>query len=142
MPTNESTTVKKVYVNILIIIILAFASTALVIPYQKNFTQPTFTYLRNQGPILSSGVLTTKDIVYTASTVPSSNGSIVEGGIRPITAVLKEAGTSWGYVLEITVSLTPMDNYTAMNKVTGVQVGKLPGSFMIKKEDIAAIQDS
>ncbi|ORY16018.1 Endoribonuclease L-PSP/chorismate mutase-like protein [Clohesyomyces aquaticus] len=141
---------------------LSLAATTHALPYQKNSTQPVVTYLGTQGPILSSGAFTTKGIVYTSGTVPSKNGTIVEGGIGPqtaqvitnIAAVLKEAGTSWDYVLKTTVFLASMDDYAAMNEVygamlpfpkparTAVEVGKLPGNFLIEIEAIAAIPDS
>jgi enamine deaminase RidA (YjgF/YER057c/UK114 family) len=68
--------------------------------------------------------------------------------------VLEEAGTSWDYVMKTTVFLANMSDYTAMNEVygsmlpspkparTAVEVGKLPGNFLIEIEAIAAIPDS
>ena len=67
--------------------------------------------------------------------------------------ILEEAGTSWGYVLKTTVYLASMDDYTAMNGVygallpspkparTAVEVGQLPGNFLVEIEAIAAIPD-
>jgi hypothetical protein len=56
---------------------------------EKRQEAPVVTYLGTQGPILSSGASTTsKGLVYTAGTVPSFNGSIVEGGIGPQTVRL------------------------------------------------------
>jgi reactive intermediate/imine deaminase len=74
--------------------------------------------------------------------------------IKNIGAVLEEAGTSWEYVMKTTVFLANMSDYTAMNAVygamlpspkparTAVEVGKLPGNFLIEIEAIAAIPDS
>jgi enamine deaminase RidA (YjgF/YER057c/UK114 family) len=74
--------------------------------------------------------------------------------IKNIGAVLEEAGTSWDYVMKTTVFLANMSDYTAMNEVygamlpspkparTAVEVGKLPGNFLIEIEAIAAIPDS
>jgi reactive intermediate/imine deaminase len=74
--------------------------------------------------------------------------------IKNIAAVLEEAGTSWDYVMKTTVFLANMSDYTAMNEVyaamlptpkparTAVEVGKLPGNFLIEVEAIAAIPDS
>ncbi|CAO2658356.1 Nn.00g060790.m01.CDS01 [Neocucurbitaria sp. VM-36] len=141
---------------------LAVASIASAKPTPKSAKQPVVTYLGTQGPILSSGAWTSKGIVYTSGTVPSFNGSIVTGGIGPQTAqviknigaVLEEAGTSWDYVMKTTVFLANMSDYTAMNEVygamlpspkparTAVEVGKLPGNFLIEIEAIAAIPDS
>jgi enamine deaminase RidA (YjgF/YER057c/UK114 family) len=68
--------------------------------------------------------------------------------------VLEEAGTSWEYVMKTTVFLANMSDYSAMNEVyasmlpspkparTAVEVGKLPGNFLIEVEAIAAIPDS
>lgn len=84
--------------------LLALTSTVLASPIQKK-QEPLVTYLGNQGPILcmshttsyhslanltsAGGALTTsKGLVYTAGTVPSFNGSIVEGGIGPQTVRL------------------------------------------------------
>ena len=74
--------------------------------------------------------------------------------IKNIGAVLEEAGTSWDYVMKTTVFLANMSDYAAMNEVygamlpspkparTAVEVGKLPGNFLIEIEAIAAIPDS
>jgi reactive intermediate/imine deaminase len=74
--------------------------------------------------------------------------------IKNIAAVLEEAGTSWDYVMKTTIFLANMSDYTAMNEVyaallpspkparTAVEVGKLPGDFLIEVEAIAAIPDS
>jgi enamine deaminase RidA (YjgF/YER057c/UK114 family) len=74
--------------------------------------------------------------------------------IKNIGAVLEEAGTSWDYVMKTTVFLANMSDYAAMNSVygtmlpspkparTAVEVGKLPGAFLIEIEAIAAIPDS
>lgn len=74
--------------------------------------------------------------------------------IKNIGAILEEAGTSWDYVMKTTVFLANMSDYTAMNEVygailpspkparTAVEVGKLPGNFLIEIEAIAAIPDS
>jgi reactive intermediate/imine deaminase len=74
--------------------------------------------------------------------------------IKNIGAVLEEAGTSWDCVMKTTVFLANMSDYTAMNAVygamlpspkparTAVEVGKLPGNFLIEIEAIAAIPDS
>jgi enamine deaminase RidA (YjgF/YER057c/UK114 family) len=74
--------------------------------------------------------------------------------IKNIAAVLEEAGTSWDYVMKTTVFLANMSDYTAMNEVygsmlpspkparTAVEVGKLPGNFLIEMEAIAAIPDA
>jgi enamine deaminase RidA (YjgF/YER057c/UK114 family) len=74
--------------------------------------------------------------------------------IKNIAAILEEAGTSWDYVMKTTVFLANMSDYTAMNEVyaamlpspkparTAVEVGKLPGNFLIEVEAIAAIPDS
>ncbi|KAF2009422.1 hypothetical protein BU24DRAFT_74874 [Aaosphaeria arxii CBS 175.79] len=141
--------------------LLAVASVAVATPTPKAAKQPVVTYLGNQGPILSGGAWTSKGIVYTSGTVPSFNGSIVAGGIAEQTAqviknlavVLEEAGTSWEYVMKTTVFLASMDDYSAMNEVygamlpspkparTAVEVGKLPGNFLIEIEAIAAIPD-
>ncbi|PSN75215.1 hypothetical protein BS50DRAFT_596254 [Corynespora cassiicola Philippines] len=138
------------------------AGAALAKPTPKLAEQPVVTYLGNQGAILSGGAMTTKGVVYTAGTVPSFNGSIVEGGIEAQTAqvikniavILEEAGTSWDYVMKTTVFLASMDDYAAMNEVyasmlptpkparTAVEVGKLPGDFLVEIEAIAAIPDS
>ncbi|KAJ4992392.1 l-psp endoribonuclease family protein [Stagonosporopsis vannaccii] len=149
--------------------ITSFLTTVLVVagiasakPVPKSAEQPVVTYLGTQGPILSSGAWTSKGIVYTSGTVPSFNGSIVAGGIeeqtaqviKNIGAVLEEAGTSWDYVMKTTVFLANMSDYSAMNAVygamlpspkparTAVEVGKLPGNFLVEIEAIAAIPDS
>jgi enamine deaminase RidA (YjgF/YER057c/UK114 family) len=74
--------------------------------------------------------------------------------IKNIGVILEEAGTSWDYVMKTTVFLANMSDYTAMNGVysamlpspkparTAVEVGKLPGAFLIEIEAIAAIPDS
>jgi hypothetical protein len=74
--------------------------------------------------------------------------------IKNIGVVLEEAGTSWDYVMKTTVFLANMSDYAAMNSVygamlpspkparTAVEVGKLPGAFLIEIEAIAAIPDS
>jgi reactive intermediate/imine deaminase len=74
--------------------------------------------------------------------------------IKNIAVILEEAGTSWDYVMKTTVFLANMSDYTAMNEVyaamlpslkparTAVEVGKLPGNFLIEVEAIAAIPDS
>ena len=73
--------------------------------------------------------------------------------IANIEAILHEAGTSWDYVMKTTVYLANMSDYSAMNEVygkllpspkparTAVEVGKLPGNFLIEMEAIAAIPD-
>jgi 2-iminobutanoate/2-iminopropanoate deaminase len=67
--------------------------------------------------------------------------------------VLKEAGTSWDYVMKTTVYLADIGDYAAMNEVyaamlptpkparTALQVGKLPGAFLIEMEAIAAVPE-
>ncbi|KAA8613841.1 TdcF translation initiation inhibitor yjgF family [Pyrenophora tritici-repentis] len=142
--------------------LLAVAGAAVAKSTPKFAEQPVVTYLGTQGPILSSGAWTSKGIVYTSGTVPSLNGTIVSGGIeaqtaqviKNIAAVLEEAGTSWEYVMKTTVFLANMSDYSAMNEVyaamlpnpkparTAVEVGKLPGNFLIEVEAIAAIPDS
>jgi enamine deaminase RidA (YjgF/YER057c/UK114 family) len=97
----------------------------------------------------AGGAWTSKGIVFTSGTVPSLNGSIVEGGIGPqtviphhhpsttilppflfsdgsqaqviknIAVILGEAGTSWEYVMKTTVYLANMSDYAAMNEVYG-----------------------
>ncbi|KAL1593320.1 hypothetical protein SLS60_010928 [Paraconiothyrium brasiliense] len=74
--------------------------------------------------------------------------------IKNIATTLEEAGTSWDYVMKTTVFLANMSDYAAMNEVyaamlptpkparTAVEVGKLPGNFLIEVEAIAAIPDS
>ena len=74
--------------------------------------------------------------------------------IKNIGVILEEAGTSWDYVMKTTVFLANMSDYSAMNSVygamlpspkparTAVEVGKLPGAFLIEIEAIAAIPDS
>jgi enamine deaminase RidA (YjgF/YER057c/UK114 family) len=74
--------------------------------------------------------------------------------IKNIGVILEEAGTSWDYVMKTTVFLANMSDYAAMNAVygamlpspkparTAVEVGKLPGAFLIEIEAIAAIPDS
>ncbi|EAT79477.2 hypothetical protein SNOG_13150 [Parastagonospora nodorum SN15] len=131
---------------------LAVASITIAKPTPKSAPQPVVTYLGTQGPIL----------LYTSGTVPTFNGSIVAGGIEAQTAqviknigvILEEAGTSWDYVMKTTVFLANMSDYTAMNSVysamlpspkparTAVEVGKLPGAFLIEIEAIAAIPDA
>jgi len=138
------------------------AGVAVAKPVAKTAEVPVVTYLGTQGPILSSGAWTTKGVVYTSGTVPTFNGSIVAGGIEAQTAqviknigvILEEAGTSWDYVMKTTVFLANMSDYAAMNSVygamlpspkparTAVEVGKLPGAFLIEIEAIAAIPDS
>ncbi|KAF2745238.1 hypothetical protein M011DRAFT_447521 [Sporormia fimetaria CBS 119925] len=133
---------------------LFIAGLAAATPTSKLAEQPVVTYLGSQGRILSGGAFTNKGIVFTSGTVPSLNGSIVPGGIEPQTArviknigaILEEAGTSWDYVLKTTVYLANMDDYAAMNEVyaamlpspkpgrTAVQVGKLPGDFLVEIE--------
>jgi len=150
-----------VSITSLFTVALVASSTALALVTPKVAEQPVITYLGTQGPILSSGAFTTKGIVYTAGTVPSLNGTIVTGGIKNQTAqvikniavILEEAGTSWDYVLKTTVFLANMSDYTEMNEVyaamlptpkparTAVEVGKLPGAFLIEIEAIAAIPD-
>ncbi|KAJ4351611.1 uncharacterized protein N0V89_006954 [Didymosphaeria variabile] len=142
--------------------LLLVAGVALAKPTPKLAEQPVVTYLGTQGPILSSGAWTSKGIVYTSGTVPSVNGTIITGGIeaqtaqviKNIAATLEEAGTSWDYVMKTTVFLANMSDYAAMNEVyaamlptpkparTAVEVGKLPGNFLIEVEAIAAIPDS
>ncbi|KAJ4403168.1 hypothetical protein N0V91_006744 [Didymella pomorum] len=142
--------------------VLVVAGIASAKPVPKSAEVPVVTYLGTQGPILSSGAWTSKGIVYTSGTVPTFNGSIITGGIEEQTAqviknigvVLEEAGTSWDYVMKTTVFLANMSDYTAMNAVygamlpspkparTAVEVGKLPGNFLIEIEAIAAIPDS
>ncbi|KAF3037059.1 hypothetical protein E8E12_001752 [Didymella heteroderae] len=142
--------------------VLVVAGIASAKPVPKSAEVPVVTYLGTQGPILSSGAWTSKGIVYTSGTVPTFNGSIITGGIeeqtaqviKNIGAVLEEAGTSWDYVMKTTVFLANMSDYTAMNAVygamlpspkparTAVEVGKLPGNFLIEIEAIAAIPDS
>lgn len=73
--------------------------------------------------------------------------------IENIAAILEEAGTSWAYVLKTTIYLASMDDYAAVNEVygellpdpkparTAVEVGKLPGNFLVEIEAIAAIPD-
>lgn len=73
--------------------------------------------------------------------------------IANIAAILEEAGTSWSYVLKTTIFLASMDDYAAVNGVygallpdpkparTAVEVGKLPGDFLVEIEAIAAIPD-
>ncbi|EDU49652.1 translation initiation inhibitor [Pyrenophora tritici-repentis Pt-1C-BFP] len=133
--------------------LLAVAGAAVAKSTPKFAEQPVVTYL-------ASGAWTSKGIVYTSGTVPSLNGTIVSGGIeaqtviKNIAAVLEEAGTSWEYVMKTTVFLANMSDYSAMNEVyaamlpnpkparTAVEVGKLPGNFLIEVEAIAAIPDS
>ncbi|KAF2729708.1 hypothetical protein EJ04DRAFT_501845 [Polyplosphaeria fusca] len=142
--------------------LLAVASVAVAVPTTKLAEQPVVTYLGTQGPVLSGGAWTSKGIVFTSGTVPSLNGTIVSGGIEAQTAqvikniavTLEEAGTSWDYVMKTTVFLADMGDYAAMNEVYGsmlpspkparsaIQVGKLPGDFLIEIEAIAAIPDS
>ncbi|KAH8711945.1 Endoribonuclease L-PSP/chorismate mutase-like protein [Phaeosphaeriaceae sp. PMI808] len=142
--------------------LIIFSGFAVAKPLPKTANQPVVTYLGTQGPILSSGAWTSKGIVYTSGTVPTFNGSIVAGGIEAQTAqvikniavILEEAGTSWDYVMKTTVFLANMSDYTAMNSVyssmlpspkparTAVEVGKLPGAFLIEIEAIVAIPDS
>ncbi|KAF9697481.1 hypothetical protein EKO04_004384 [Ascochyta lentis] len=151
-----------VAITSLLTTLLVFAGIASAKPVPKTAEQPVVTYLGTQGPILSSGAWTSKGIVYTSGTVPSFNGSIIAGGIeeqtaqviKNIGAVLEEAGTSWDFVMKTTVFLANMSDYTAMNEVygsmlplpkparTAVEVGKLPGNFLIEIEAIAAIPDS
>ncbi|KAJ4371784.1 hypothetical protein N0V86_008338 [Didymella sp. IMI 355093] len=151
-----------VSVTSLLTTVLIVAGFAGAKPVPKSAEQPVVTYLGTQGPILSSGAWTSKGIVYTSGTVPTFNGSIIAGGIeeqtaqviKNIGAVLEEAGTSWDYVMKTTVFLANMSDYTAMNEVygamlpspkparTAVEVGKLPGNFLIEIEAIAAIPDS
>jgi reactive intermediate/imine deaminase len=151
-----------VSITSLLTTILVIAGVASAKPVPKTAEQPVVTYLGTQGPILSSGAWTSKGIVYTSGTVPTFNGSIIAGGIeaqtaqviKNIGAVLEEAGTSWDYVMKTTVFLANMSDYTAMNEVygsmlpspkparTAVEVGKLPGNFLIEIEAIAAIPDS
>lgn len=73
--------------------------------------------------------------------------------ISNIAKILEEGGTSWEYVLKTTIFLASMDDYAAVNEVygellpdpkparTAVEVGKLPGDFLIEIEAIAAIPD-
>ena len=73
--------------------------------------------------------------------------------IKNIEAVLIEAGSSLEYIMKTTVFLANMSDYTAMNGVyasmlktpkparTAVEVGKLPGNFLVEIEAIAAIPD-
>ncbi|KAF2023311.1 hypothetical protein EK21DRAFT_81210 [Setomelanomma holmii] len=141
---------------------LIVAGVAVTKPLPKTAEQPVVIYLGTQGPILSNGAWTSKGIVYTSGTIPTFNGSIVTGGIeaqtaqviKNIGAILEEAGTSWDYVMKTTVFLANMSDYTAMNSVysamlpspkparTAIEVGKLPGAFLIEIEAIAAIPDS
>ncbi|RYN78476.1 hypothetical protein AA0117_g4226 [Alternaria alternata] len=140
---------------------LAVAGVAIATPTPKLAEQPVVTYLESDD-CQASGAWTSKGIVYTSGTVPSFNGTIVSGGIEAQTAqvikniavILGEAGTSWDYVMKTTVFLANMSDYTAMNEVyaamlpspkparTAVEVGKLPGNFLIEVEAIAAIPDS
>ncbi|KAH7109279.1 Endoribonuclease L-PSP/chorismate mutase-like protein [Dendryphion nanum] len=142
---------------------LVVSGVAIAKPTPKVAPQPVVTYLGSQGSLLSGGAWTNKGIVFTSGTVPSFNGSIVAGGIEAQTAqvlknievVLLEAGTSLDYVLKTTVFLANMSDYTAMNAVyssmfktmpkparTAVEVGKLPGNFLVEIEAIAAIPDA
>jgi reactive intermediate/imine deaminase len=73
--------------------------------------------------------------------------------ITNIATILEEAGTSWDFVLKTTIFLASMDDYAAVNEVygemlpdpkparTAVEVGKLPGNFLVEIEAIAAIPD-
>ncbi|KAF2435492.1 hypothetical protein EJ08DRAFT_645782 [Tothia fuscella] len=140
---------------------LALLSPTLASPLEtRGPPKKAVTYLGTQGPILSSGAVA-KGLVYTSGTVPSLNGTIVVGGIKNETRqvieniglILEEAGTSWKYVLKTTVFLANMSDYTAMNEVyrdllpnpkparSAIQVGKLPGNFLIEIEAIAAIPE-
>lgn len=74
--------------------------------------------------------------------------------MKNIAAVLEEAGTSWDYVMKTTVFLANISDYAAMNEVyaamlpspkparTAVEVGHLPGDYLVEIEAIAAIPDS
>lgn len=65
--------------------------------------------------------------------------------------MLEEAGSSLAHVLKCTVYLADMGDYAAMNEVyrrmlpdpkparTAVQVGKLPGEFLVEIEAVAAV---
>jgi reactive intermediate/imine deaminase len=111
--------------------------------------------------MLEAGGASAKGLVYTSGTVPTSNGTIVSGGIKAetrqvienIAKILEEAGTSWNYVLKTTVYLANMSHYNDMNEVygallpnpkparTAIQVAKLPGNFLIEMEAIATVPE-
>jgi reactive intermediate/imine deaminase len=92
--------------------------------------------------------LTSRYLVATADPA-RSQAQVIEN----IAVILEEAGTSWDYVLKTTVFLASMDDYAAMNEVyrsllpdpkparTAVEVGQLPGDFLIEIEAIAALPD-
>jgi enamine deaminase RidA (YjgF/YER057c/UK114 family) len=92
-------------------------------------------------------------LLYYQSQVPYAHTTQAQV-IKNIGDILEEAGTSWDYVMKTTVYLANMSDYTAMNSVygamlpspkparTAVEVGKLPGAFLIEMEAIAAIPDA
>ncbi|KAL3428468.1 endoribonuclease L-PSP [Phlyctema vagabunda] len=145
-------------VTTLFLAALAFGSGAAA--WKKNATSPV-TYYGTQGPLFTSGTSTNSGILFTSGTAGSLNGSIVTGGIANETRqvltnignILEEAGTSWEYALKVTILLANISDYAAMNTVyrdflpspkparTAVQVGELPGDFLIEVEAVVAIPE-
>ena len=106
------------------------------------------------GTIVAGGIQAQTVNHLSSSTANPETNSLQAQVIKNIAAVLEEAGTSWDYVMKTTVFLANMSDYTAMNEVygamlpspkparTAVEVGKLPGNFLIEMEAIAAIPDA
>lgn len=122
----------------------------------------------SKGIVYTSGTVPS----FNGSIVAGGIGPQTAQVIENIAAVLEEAGTSWysnpiqalrdymlmqscrEYVMKTTVFLANMSDYSAMNEVyasllpspkparTAVEVGKLPGNFLVEIEAIAAIPDS
>jgi len=105
------------------------------------------------------------EFVFVSGTGPQDprSGRVVEGGIREqvnqalnnIKNLLEEVGSSMDDVVKVTVFLTDIGNYGAMNEVyrsyfaenaparTCVQVARLPGDILVEIEAIARLrQDS
>ena len=100
-------------------------------------------------------------MLYTSGQIPldPATGTVVEGGIQEqtrqalnnIKAILNEAGTNMGAVVETTVFLSDMEHFAAMNEVyaqffqapyparSAVQVARLPKDVLVEIEVIAQL---
>ena len=99
--------------------------------------------------------------LYTAGQIAldPESGQIVEGGIeeqtkrvlRNLTAVLEEAGTSWGRVVKTTVYLQDLSHFPTVNEIYGrvigdarparstVQVSALPRAALVEIDAVAVV---
>lgn len=102
------------------------------------------------------------NLLLTSGQIPlQANGELVTGGIEEQThqvlknlgAVLVAAGTDFGGVLKVTVFLSDMNNFAAMNAIydeyftapyparSTVQVARLPRDVLVEIEVIAALSE-